>query len=77
MIVAPSDREIGALTARMAAMERTIEAMSEKVDRVHDAMLKAEGGWKTMLVLGSIAAALGAAAAKVIDWIGVFTAARP
>jgi len=67
-------RDLGGLNARMNALEtsfeRRMEAVEDKVSEVHEVIITAKGGWKTLVVVGSIGASLGALATKLI---GVFT----
>lgn len=67
-------RDLGGLNARMNALEASFErrmgAVETKVGQVHDVITTAKGGWKTLVVIGSFGAALGAGVTKLI---GVFT----
>jgi len=47
------ERDVGALEARMQAVEQEIHAMRQDVREIRDALVTARGGWKTLtLVIG-------------------------
>lgn len=62
-------RELGSLTARMSAVERDVTALDAKVDEILAILNQGKGGWKTVVALGSISAAVGALAAKVAPFL--------
>lgn len=63
-------RDLGSLTARLntleSSFERRMTAVETKVGEVHDVITTAKGGWKTLVVIGSIGAGLGALATKLL-----------
>jgi len=70
-------RDLGRLEGKVGGLEDQIEAQNErlgemqrKVDVVHDAIVSAKGGWKTLVIVGGIGAAIGTLATKVIGAVG-------
>lgn len=63
------EQQIGALQADMNNVKEDVEEIRKDVREMRDILLKAQGGWKTMVVLGTISAAIGAMVGKVIAWL--------
>ena len=70
-------QQLGELQGRMQAFEDTM-ARHEADDRVtrddikaiRSAIDQAKGGWKTLMLVGGLAGAVGALVAKVIPFLG-------
>lgn len=60
------ERDVGALEARMEAVEQEIHAMRGDVREIRDALVTARGGWKTLVIVIGLSASLGALLAKVL-----------
>lgn len=75
--MAPTDREMGAITVRVDQLEATMADINEKLTEVRDAMLRAEGSWRALMAIAGLSAALGAGLAKVIDWAGILVPHHP
>jgi chromosome condensin MukBEF ATPase and DNA-binding subunit MukB len=60
------ERDVGALEARMQAVEQEIQAMRADVRDIRDALVTARGGWKllTLVIGGSVS--FGVALAKLV-----------
>lgn len=61
-------RDIGSLEARMDEHEKRLDRMESKLDKLVAFSERAQGGWRTLAVVGSIAGAVGAIAAKLLPW---------
>lgn len=63
------DRELGILSAKMNAVESDVAEMRKDVrdmrDTMKDALSQTRGGWKVILSVGAIFAAIGAGLAKL------------
>jgi hypothetical protein len=59
-------REIGRLEARADSTDERLERIEAKVDQLVQWMSQSKGGIRTLVAVGSIAAAVGAAVAKGI-----------
>ena len=59
-------RDMGRLEARLQAAEMRAADMQRKVDEMHSLLMQAKGGWRAMVMVGSVSAAVGALAAKVV-----------
>ena len=64
-----TQRDIGSLQSDVETMQRDLHVVKTDIREVRDIMLKAQGGWKMMITLGTICAFLGAAASKLIALI--------
>jgi hypothetical protein len=62
---------MGNLEGRMHAMEGRVRDVQGKVDEIHRVMMQAQGGWRAMVLVGTISAALGAGLAKVVGLLGL------
>lgn len=62
-------RDIGRLEAKVEHLETTVKAMDEKLDLLTAYMSEARGSWRTLLAIGGLASACGAAVAWVIGFI--------
>lgn len=62
-------RDLGRLEGRMAAVEAQVGVMGGKVDEMHRAMMQAAGGWRVLLAVGTVAAAIGAGLTKLMGII--------
>lgn len=67
-----ADHQLGALDARVTVIERALLRMDEKLDdrlekidtkvgTMNETLSAAKGGWRTLVALGAIVSALGAA----------------
>ncbi|MEP0323326.1 hypothetical protein [Bauldia litoralis] len=76
------DRELGALDARMLAMERafaeqkkdTHEAMiaiRSDVRMMRDTMIQAKGSWKMLVGIAGLSATIGALLMQIVSWLGI------
>lgn len=60
--------DIAALKVQVADLKDDVAKLQVSVELLLAKMNQARGSWATLVVLGSITAALGAAAATVIGW---------
>jgi hypothetical protein len=62
------DRELGILSAKMAAVESDVAEMRKDVrdmrDTMKDALAQTRGGWRVVMAVGAIFTAIGAGLAK-------------
>ena len=66
-----TEKELGHLCGRMDAVEEDLSEIKNDVREIRDAVLKVKGGWKTIVLLASVSAAVGALGAKLIPLIGL------
>jgi prefoldin subunit 5 len=59
------ESQVEHLTAAFAKIEANQEAMAEKLDTVIQTLHQAQGGWKTLMLVGGAASTLGAG----LTWI--------
>lgn len=62
-------RELGALHARLANVEKSTDQMATKLDEVHDAIVTARGQWKALVFLAGAAATLGGLVVAALAWL--------
>lgn len=67
--MAEVDRELGALDARLAHVEKSVDSMERKLGEVHDAIVTARGQWKALVVLISAAAGLSGLIVGFLAWL--------
>jgi len=67
--VAEVDRELGALDARLAHVEKSVDSMERKLGEVHDAIVTARGQWKALVFLVGAAATLGGLIVGILAWL--------
>lgn len=60
-----TERELGALQARMTAIERSVEGMCSDVREIRDALLTVRGGKKALLFIVGVSATVGGVAASL------------
>lgn len=59
-------RELGALTARMAAVESRVDKIDGKMDQVLEIVSGVKGGWRALAIVGAAVTTLGAGVATVV-----------
>lgn len=64
-----AEQQIGALQADMDNVQKDVEEIKKDVREMRDILLKAQGSWRTLVVLGTICAVLGGLATKAISWL--------
>lgn len=62
--------EIGRHDAKIEALEREVHALRDDVADIKRMLSEAKGGWKMLMMVGGMSAAIGAAAAKLATWAG-------
>ncbi len=60
------EREVGALQARMEAVESEMQAMRADVREIRDALVTARGGWKILTLVIGFSVSLGAMIGKLL-----------
>lgn len=63
-------RDLGALEARMNAVEERLERIEGKVDELVLRLAHARGGIRMLIAVGSVAGTLGALIGKLFEWRG-------
>jgi hypothetical protein len=63
------ERDIGRLEAKVEHLEATVSAMDAKLDTLTGYMSEARGSWRTLLAIGGLASACGAAVAWLIGFL--------
>lgn len=64
-----TEQQIGALQADMNNVKTDVEEIRDDVREMRDILLKAQGGWRTLVILGTVSAAIGAAMTKALAWV--------
>lgn len=64
-----NDREIGEHGARLTNLEATVSGLDSKMDEVLREIHTAKGGWKTLMLVGGMAGAVGAIVGKFLPFI--------
>ena len=61
-----TERELGELSVRVSAMEKSLQALASDVREIRDALLTLRGGKRMLAVMFATAASLGAGLATLI-----------
>jgi hypothetical protein len=61
-----SERDLGELRARIAAVEGEMQGLRSDVREIRDALIGLRGGWRLLTVLVAVSATLGAATTKLL-----------
>jgi hypothetical protein len=67
-MMTPEER-LARLEVQMETVEKSVEKIGTNVEAIRDTLSEAKGGWKTLLLVGGAAGALGAFAAKFLPFI--------
>ena len=66
----PVAEAMGDLKARMIRVEADQIEMAGDLKAIRSALDQAKGGWKTLMLVGGLAGAVGALVTKVIPFLG-------
>lgn len=64
-------RDFGAMEAKVELLEKKMDDMAADMKELLGIVQQAKGGWKTLVMVGTAAGAVGAAVAKAASWIQV------
>ena len=65
------DAQIEGLQAQVKQLHTDMQAMQRTLEEINRTLSEARGGWKTLMLVGGIAAAVGATIAKLATWFGL------
>ena len=63
------ERELGGVQARLEALEEGQDVIKRDVREIRDVVVSVKGGWKTIAVIASLSAAIGALIVKLGTWL--------
>jgi hypothetical protein len=66
------ERELGGVQARLEALEEGQATMIRDVREIRDVVVSVKGGWKTIAVIASLSAGVGALITKIGAWLAMF-----
>jgi len=64
-----TERELGDHGARLTNLEQTVQGLDAKMDEVLLEIHTAKGGYKTLMLVGGMAGAVGALVGKFLPWL--------
>jgi hypothetical protein len=64
-----AEERLARLEARMDGVSDNVREMKDDVRAIRDTLSEARGGWKTLLLVGGAAGALGAFAGKFLPFL--------
>jgi len=64
------ERELGELNAKVERLEEEMREIRMDLRAVREAMVSVTGGWKMLMLFGSLAGMVGAAIGKLMPLIG-------
>lgn len=70
-------QDLGRLQGELLAMKDRVTVMERQLADVHAVVMKAQGSWRALVMVGSVSAAAGALFAKIIGGLAtIFGAGR-
>lgn len=63
------ERELGGVQEKLKKLEKEMADMHNDVREIRDVVVSVKGGWKTIAVIASLSAAVGAAMIKFLTWL--------
>lgn len=63
--------ELAGLAREVCLLRKDVGAITDELVNLRLAMAEQRGSWKTLMVVGSMSAAIGAAGAFLAGWVGV------
>lgn len=63
-------RDLGRVEGRLEKVEADMDDVKRMVKDMHDTITSAKGGWKTLLAVGGLSAALASAVTKFLSMFG-------
>lgn len=64
-------RDLGRMEAQIAALTKSVEALTAKVNEMSTTLSEARGGWRLLVLLGGASAMLGG---LIVKWLPLFSA---
>lgn len=64
------DAQIEALQEQVKQLHRDMQKMNDTLIQINTTLSEARGGWRTLMMVGGVAATAGALGAKIITWMG-------
>lgn len=64
------DAQIEGLQQQVKQLHRDMQAMNETLVEINRTLSEARGGWRTLMLVGGVAAAVGASIAKAAAFFG-------
>ena len=61
-------REVGALDARIAALEHDLNELRADVRVIRDVLVGLKGGWRTLSLIVALSASMGAGISRLSDF---------
>lgn len=66
------DAQIDALNARVDLLHQDLVKMMEKLSSIENTLSEAKGGWRTLMFVSGMSAAVGGLIVKVATWMQLF-----
>jgi prefoldin subunit 5 len=66
------DAQIDALNARVDLLHQDLVKMMEKLSSIENTLSEAKGGWRTLMFVSGMSAAIGGLIVKVATWMQLF-----
>ena len=69
MSVDQLNRDLGRLEGKVEKLDDDVDDLKRMVAEIHQTISEAKGGWKTLVVVGTVSSALTTAAIKAMAWL--------
>ena len=66
------ERELGGVQEKLKKLEQEMAEMHNDVREIRDVVVSVKGGWKTIAVIASLSAGVGALITKLGAWLAMF-----
>jgi hypothetical protein len=64
-----TSQAIGHMQAQIATLEREVKELRDQVAKLVAVLNAGKGGWRAIILVGTVATSLGAVATKVADYV--------
>lgn len=69
MSVDQLNRDLGRLEGKVEKLDDDVDDLKRMVGEIHQTISEAKGGWKTLVVVGTVSSALTTGAIKALAWL--------
>lgn len=63
-------RDLGRVEGRLGKVESDVDDVKRMVAEMHQTITEAKGGWKTLLMVGGVSAAIASGLTKFLSFFG-------
>lgn len=64
-------RNFGRMEAQIAALTKSVEQLTTRVEAIDKTLAEAKGGWRVLMLIGGAGSIIGAIATKLAEWVHI------